>query len=329
MANRHIAAIALATLLSGGFTAAKALSVDYSVMAVPEETGLELTKMTGKSDNVCLPLVKRRGATINWFSNRVLAPMPGSDEIAYLSFRNNSTNIFIKNMSRQGASRQRTNRANVIDFSFSPDGKDLYFSESRGKTNQIFRTSASNGYVCRQITSGASDYSPIATADGSQVFFTRLDNQGSGIWSYNLENNFLSSYSAGLNPCPISSEPALFIVRQVPDGNSELWKINYETGTEECIVADPDRSFTSPTVSPDGQWILFVGNSLLEAPGIKYPNTDLFVCRTDGSDMRQITYHAADDLSPVWSNDGKYIYFISQRGDAEGTANIWRLTFKQ
>ena len=51
--------------------------------------------------------------------------------------------------------------------------------------------------------------------------------------------------------------------------------------------------------------------------------------RLDGSDFTQLTYHAADDLSPVWSSDGKYIYFISQRGSADAVANIWRLNFDQ
>ncbi|EKC71397.1 hypothetical protein OBE_03414, partial [human gut metagenome] len=41
-----------------------------------------------------------------------------------------------------------------------------------------------------------------------------------------------------------------------------------------------------------------------------------------------ITYHAADDLSPVWSKDGKYIYFVSQRGSGTQTANVWRIPFK-
>ena len=321
------AAVAAAILTSTQHTNAQA--IDYSVVSVHEEAGLELTKITSKSDAVCLPQVKRRGKNINWFSNRVLAPLPGSDEMAYLSSRNNTTNIFIKDMLKQGASRQRTNRTGIIDFSFSPDGKELYFSEKRGKTNQIFRTSATNGYVCRQITSAANDFSPAVTPDGTQVFFTRLENKGSGIWSYNLQNNFLSSYSNGQNPCPLADEPALIIARSTPDGRTELWKINYETGVEESIVADPARSFTSPIVSPDGKWILFVGNSLLQAPGVNYPNTDIFVCRPDGTDLRQLTYHAADDLSPVWSNDGNYIYFVSQRGDAEGTPNIWRLTFTE
>ena len=58
-----------------------------------------------------------------------------------------------------------------------------------------------------------------------------------------------------------------------------------------------------------------------------YANTDIFVCHNDGTQLTQITYHAADDLSPVWSRDGKYIYFISQRGSSTGTANVWRMSF--
>lgn len=316
-------AIASATTIS-----VNAQRVDFSVVSVPEETGQEFTRMTTDADKVCLPEVKRRGRSIDWFSNRVLAMVPGTDEIAYLSARNNTTNIFIKDMKKQGSSRQRTNRSAVIDFSFSPDGKDLYFSERRGKTNQIFRTSGSNGYICRQITSGANDYSPVLTNDGKQVFFTRMENNGSSIWSYNLGNNFLSSYAYGQNPIPAGNN-ALIMVRRTPEGRSELWQFDYESGVEECIISDSERSFSSPVISPDGKWILFVGSSLIQAPGVNYPNTDLFISHLDGTNMRQLTYHAADDLSPIWSNDGKYIYFVSQRGDALGTANIWRLTFAE
>lgn len=62
-------------------------------------------------------------------------------------------------------------------------------------------------------------------------------------------------------------------------------------------------------------------------PNKVYPNTDIFVCHIDGSNLTQITYHAADDLSPVWSKDGKYIYFVSQRGSSTQTTNVWRIPF--
>lgn len=300
-------------------------SVDFSVVSVPEEMGIEFRKITNVNDNVCLPEAKRSRDRIQWFSNRVLAMTPDGESIAYLSFRNDATNIFIKDLQKQGGSRQRTNRAGVIDFSYSPDGKDLYFSEQRGNTTQIFRTDANDGYVCRQITSGANDFSP--TRIGDQVFFARQENNGCSIWSYSLKDNFLSNYTNGYNPAAVPGEKALVITRTTATGQTELWKINYETGAEECIVTDRDRSFTTPIISPDGQYIAFVGSSLLQGPGFTYPNTDIFVCRTDGTDLRQLTYHASNDFSPVWSKDGQYIYFVSQRGDAEGNANIWRMNF--
>ena len=79
--------------------------------------------------------------------------------------------------------------------------------------------------------------------------------------------------------------------------------------------------------SPDGQWILLVGSGAINTGESFYYNTDIFVCRIDGTELTQLTYHAADDLSPVWSRDGKFIYFISQRGSSTGTANIWKMNF--
>ena len=73
--------------------------------------------------------------------------------------------------------------------------------------------------------------------------------------------------------------------------------------------------------------LLFVGSNIINENSFSYANTDIFVAKIDGTNLTQITYHAADDLSPVWSRDGKYIYFISQRGSDTGTANIWRMNF--
>ncbi len=318
---------AIATIIGVSSINVNAQQVDYSVVSVPEESGTDFMKITKPSDYVCMPLVKRNRKGIDWLSNRILGVTRNGSAIAYLSYRNNTTNIFIKDIDRQGSSIQRTNRSNVIDFSFSPDGKYLVFSETRGNFNQVFRTDAEKGYVCRQITNSDKDYSPVYSADMAQIFFTRMESRGSSIWSHNVANNFLSSLTSGMNPCPLKNESALIVARINADGRSEIWKVNYETGVEECIVSDPERSFTTPMVSPDGQWILFVGDSKIVSGNFEYSNTDIYACKLDGTEITQLTYHAADDISPVWSNDGRYIYFVSQRGDAQGTANIWRMTF--
>jgi Tol biopolymer transport system component len=103
--------------------------------------------------------------------------------------------------------------------------------------------------------------------------------------------------------------------------------VNLSTGVEECILSDPEKSFSTPSLSPDGKWILCTGSTPVPAGKTTYWNTDVYVCRTDGTHLSQLTYHAADDLSPEWSHDGRYIYFISQRGSATATANVWRMSF--
>ncbi len=302
-------------------------NVDYSVVYVNEEAGIEFTKITSESDYVCMPVVKRRGESINWLSNRILDTSKDGTKLAYLSARNNTTNIFIKEIGRQGGSVQRTTRQAVLDFSYSPDGKYICFSEKSGKFNQVYQTDAQAGYVCRQITSNNQDYSPVYSSDMKSIFFARQENSGISVWSYNIANNFLSNYTKGMNPYPIAGQTTILCSRLNAMGKGELWRINYETGIEECLVSDPNRSFTSPTLSPDGQWILFVGSNVLSSGTMNYANTDIFVCRPDGTQKTQLTYHAADDLSPVWSKDGKCIYFISQRGSATGAANVWRMNF--
>lgn len=300
--------------------------VDYSVVSVKEETGTDFTQITTENDHVCMPVVKRMGRKINWLTNKIIDVSVDGSQLAYLSARNKTTNIFIKSIDKQGSSIQRTNRQAVLDFKYSPDGNYICFAEKSGHYNQIYQTSSTTGYVCRQITSNNQDYSPIYSNDMQHIFFSRQEGNSIGIWSYNITNNFLSSYTQGMNPYPLE-EKMMLCARVNEHGMGEIWRINLSSGVEECIVSDPNRSFTTPSLSPDGQWILMVGSNVLMNGSRPYANTDIFVCRIDGAQLMQLTYHAADDLSPVWGRDGRYIYFVSQRGSAKEIANVWRMTF--
>lgn len=305
-----------------------AQKVDYSVVSVNEESGLNFTKITNDNDAVCMPIVKRSMKNCTWFTNRIIGLSPDGKYLAFLSARDNTTNIFIKEPSKQGGSIQRTHRQSVLDFNYSPDGKYLTFSEKNGRNNQIFQTDAKSGYVCRQITNGSLDYSPVYSHDMNLIYFARQEMSGTSIWSQNVKDNFLSTYTSGMNPCPCSDNKSVICVRTEAAGNSSIWKVNSDNGIEECIVSDPNKNYSTPSISPDGKWLLFVGSSAIPV-GVNgyYYNTDIYVCHLDGTNLMQLTYHAADDLSPIWSNDGKSIYFISQRGNSEGKANIWRMNF--
>lgn len=318
--------ILLITILS--ISSIDAQNVDYSVVQVPEEKGIQLVKITNDNDYVCMPLVSRHRNGINWFTNRVIDVAPNGQEIAYISDRNTGTNIFVKSLIKQGGAAQRTNRSSIVDFSYSPDGSKICFAERKGKTNQIFVTGAAGSFVCRQITSGELDYSPVFTKGNTRLIFARQEANNVSIWEYNLSNNQLSSYCSGMNPEPSGNGNSVYVARS-NNGIGEIWRIDMNTGVEECVLSHPEVSFYSPVLSPDGKILAVVGGTCIEYGNQSYWNTDIYTVNIDGTDLRQITYHAADDLSPIWSSNGKYIYFISQRGSLDEKANIWRLTYEK
>src|SRR5262249_32583825 len=51
-------------------------------------------------------------------------------------------------------------------------------------------------------------------------------------------------------------------------------------------------------------------------------NWDIWVMNKDGSEQRQLTLDAHNDLFPTVSGDGRYIFFASDRA---GAFNIWRM----
>lgn len=307
---------------------ANAQEVDYSVISVPEESGCEFVRISSDNDCVCMPVVKRNSKRAIWATNKVIGISPDGQDIAFLSARNQTYNLFIKDLEKKSVSVQRTKRQLVTDFSYSPDGSSICFAEKQGKNVQIYQTSADQGFVCRQITDGNIDYTPVYSSDMSQIFFARQEAKSISIWSYNIKNNYLSNFSNGMNPSPMN-DGKILCSRSNAEGKSEIWRIDIQSGVEECIISDLEKSFTSPSLSPDGKWILFMGTgfAFYDDNKKKYVNTDIYVAHPDGSGIQQLTFHAADDVCPVWSKDGKYIYFVSQRGSATATANIWRLTF--
>lgn len=307
----------------------QAQNVDYSVVQVPQEKGLQLVKFTSDNDYVCMPKVIRNRKGAQWYTNRIIDISPDGADIAFISDRGNGTsNVFIKSLTDKGGATQRTNRGSVVDFSYSPDGKQICFAESKGKKNQIFTTETSGNFVCRQITSGEMDYSPVFTPKKDIILFARQEANDVSVWGYDTSKGQLSSYTSGMNPEPSKDGKYIYMARN-NNGLGEIWRIDLDNGVEECILSNSEQSFYSPTLSPDGKILAVVGSTKLEDGSTVFWNTDIYTVDVNGSGLRQITYHAADDLSPAWSSDGKSIYFVSQRGSSEGKANIWQLTYEQ
>lgn len=308
-------------------------TVSYTTVSVPEEGGVNFAKITDDADRVINPVpptstFSTSGSSILvWWVNPIIAISPDGSRIAYVNSKENMTNIMEKNATTGGPSVQRTFRSNVTDFSWSPDGKKFCFSENRNGVSGIYMVSAELGNVVRQIsTTTANDYAPVVSADGKSIYFHRREGRDTyTLWSFDIDKNLFSNYSRGMTPCITPNNPnIIYCARFTSNKESEIWKLNLESGTEEILLSKPGRSFTTPKISPDGQWILCTGSS---KTANNRQNTDIFVIKVDGTLFTQLTYHPGNDLSAIWAPDGKSILFASQRGSSEGKYNIWKMDF--
>ena len=318
---------------------AKKVKFDYSKVYVPEEGGVKFEKITEDAD--CVADYKdglvgkasgifgsRKTTIIDWWIIPQIGLSPDGQRIGYINEKNGTTNVMVKESKKGGVSVQRTFRTNVQGFSWSPDGKTLCFTEIRNGHQGIYLVDADQGTVVRQISTGNdNDYGGVISNDGNTIFFHRGEGLSSySIWSYDRKTNLFSNYSRGMTACLIPSDPnSIYCARFTNNKESEIWRINFKTGVEEVILSQPGKSFSTPQLSPDGRWLLVTGSSRSEKEGID--NTDIFVVRTDGSQFTQLTYHPGNDLSAVWSPDGRSIFFLSQRGSAERVYNVWRMDF--
>ncbi len=313
---------------------------DWAQTFVPEEGGSSFERITTDNDCVNWLLTGKRKekyygdkskadlTRMDWWINPQLAISPDGSKIAYLNYKNNTSNIMVKDATQGGASVQRTFRTGVTDFTWSPDGKELCFTENRGGHMGIYLVDASVGNVVHQISTGTDDdYGGVMSRDCRTIYFHRGEGMSSySIWSYDRDKNLFSNYSRGMTPVPDPTDPDILYCSRFTDKKEcEIWRINTRTGTEEIILAQPGRCFSTPQISPDGRWILVTGSGISEKEGLV--NTDLYVVRTDGTKFTQLTYHPGNDLSGVWSPDGTSIYFLSQRGSANKVYNIWKMSF--
>lgn len=90
-------------------------------------------------------------------------------------------------------------------------------------------------------------------------------------------------------------------------------------GQVQFLASGNSSDFKSePKISPDGSYITC---SLDDKTG----NTDIYVWTSDGIRKEQVTTHPGRDENPVWSPDGKYLVFLSDRNRS---VDLWGVQMK-
>src|SRR6266699_2306677 len=164
-----------------------------------------------------------------------------------------------------------------------PNGQELVFSRERAGLRKLFRKNVVTGEES-QLTSGDYDeIQPVCSPDGKTLLFLRSRQPRVRLEPGDVFGVFL-------------------------DG--DIWALDLASRKETRLI----KNGFNPDYSPDGTKIVF--------QNIERTKFDVRIVDLSGGRSSLITNDPVQDINPVWSPSGEYIYFSSYRG---GGINIWRV----
>jgi Tol biopolymer transport system component len=209
--------------------------------------------------------------------------------------------------------------------SLSPDGKSLlYASRATGNWDIYLQPVGSRTAINLTKDSSADDTQPAFSPDGGGIAF-RSERQGGGIFLMGTTGQSVVKVSdLGYSPSWSSDGKQILVgTEKIPQpstrpSTSKLWVINTESGARR-LLSEGDA--LQPTCSPHKQRIAYWSR-----PAKAGQREAISTIPFDGGDAVPVTDGATTDINPVWSPDGKYLYFSSNRG---GSMNIWRVAIDE
>jgi eukaryotic-like serine/threonine-protein kinase len=214
---------------------------------------------------------------------------------------------------------------------WAPDGRHLAYTGEMDGYRQLVLREMPGGQERRLTLDPRDHIQPAWSPDGTRLVFVRAKAErgklepsdlrgwyfeGGDVWSREIasgaeaelvDDAFDPAYSPDGTRLAFDAERA---------GPRRIWLTDATGHNPRQVTSDSSEAVahTEPRWSPDGSRLAF--------RRIEKTRSQIVVVDLASQAMTRVTNGNSADLDPVWSADGRYLYFASDRG---GGLNLWRV----
>ena len=239
---------------------------------------------------------------------------PDGNQVVFSSTRDGNQEIYLVNLDGSNLRRLTFNPGIDTHPAFSPDGTQILFTSNRENENADVYVMNADGSAPVKVTNwdtnetaGPGSWSP----DGTKIAFFSDHNGKDDIYVLSAETIrpkvLLSNPQGNLGSTSYSPDGKRLLYTEELDNKAGALKLLDLETRQSTLLKRIEQPRTAVDWSPDGNWIAFSDRV--------NGNSDVFLIRRDGTELRNLTNHPAMDVGPSWSPVGKRIVFISSRGE--------------
>lgn len=211
--------------------------------------------------------------------------------------------------------------------SLAPDGTAFVYTADSSPTNADIYFQRVGGETAINLTkdSPTADGQAAFSPDGQLIAYRSGEGDSAGIYVMGATGEGRRRLTDfGFNPAWTPEGKEIVVATEATFGPigrasvSALWRVDVSSGRKSVIPTDGDA--VQPSVSPNGKRIAFWGLPLGTGKRV------LYTVRATGGDRVALNDDDFFNWNPVWSHDGKYLYFATTRG---GPTNLWRIAIDE
>lgn len=214
----------------------------------------------------------------------------------------------------------------------SPDSKEIAFVSG----GDIWTVAASGGEARLLVSHPANESRPLYSPDGKRLAFVSTRTGGGDIYVLTLDTGDLKrlTYDDGLDQLDNWSRDGRWIYfsstsRDI-SGMNDIFRVSVDGGTPMQLSADRYVNEYNAAPALDGNALAFTGHGLGSSQWWRkghahIDESEIWLMREAGAtpSYEQLSEGGAKEMWPMWSSDGRSIFYMSDRSGAQ---NIWTRT---